>query len=56
MTLPVPATHAAFLYVFEGAAEAGGRPVPAGMAGVLGDGNEVTITAGPADVLLAWRS
>ena len=48
ITLPVPATHAAFLYVFEGAAEAGGRPVPAGMAGVLGDGNEVTITAGPA--------
>ena len=46
ITLPVPATHSAFLYVFEGAAQAGGAPVPAGVAGVLGAGDEVTLAAG----------
>lgn len=50
--LPVPATHSAFLYVFEGAAQAGGKPVPAGMAGVLGNGEQVRLEAGPAGARL----
>ena len=50
--LPVPATHSAFLYVFEGAARAGEKPVPAGMAGVLGSGDQVRLAASPAGARL----
>ena len=52
LELPVPATHSAFLYVFEGAAEAEGQPVPAGMAGVLGNGDRVRLGAGPGGARL----
>ena len=46
VTLPVPTTHNAFLYVFEGAALAAGAPVPSGFAAELSAGDEVTLSAG----------
>ena len=43
VTLPVPVTHQAFIYVFEGAVLLNEESVPAHHAAVLGDGNQVTL-------------
>ena len=44
--LPVPAGHAAFVYVYEGDAKVGGTMLPARALGVLGDGDSVAFVAG----------
>jgi redox-sensitive bicupin YhaK (pirin superfamily) len=43
--VPVPATHAAFLYVFEGSVEVAGTLVPRGTLAVLGEGATVELAA-----------
>jgi redox-sensitive bicupin YhaK (pirin superfamily) len=43
----LPADHTAFAYVFEGAAEIGGRPVRRGELAVLGAGDAVAVSALP---------
>ncbi|WP_111657883.1 pirin family protein [Isoalcanivorax indicus] len=45
-TLPVPETHNAFIYVFEGDAAIGGREVPRHHAAILRDGDTLHIHAG----------
>ncbi len=62
VTVPVKAGHNAFLYVFEGSVEVGPadatRTVATHHAGMLSDGDEVTLTGGPAAgrlLLLAGR-
>jgi redox-sensitive bicupin YhaK (pirin superfamily) len=45
LDLPVPAGHAAFAYVFEGAVEIAGRPVQRGELAVLSDGAAVSLKA-----------
>jgi redox-sensitive bicupin YhaK (pirin superfamily) len=45
--VPVRAGHAAFAYMFEGAAEVGGRRLERGELGVLSDGGSVSLNAGP---------
>jgi quercetin 2,3-dioxygenase len=55
-TAPVAADHAAFAYVYEGAAMIGGKEVPRGTLAVLGEGDEVAFAAagaGKAGLLLA---
>jgi quercetin 2,3-dioxygenase len=42
---PIPAEHAAYVYVFEGAVRVGGRAVTDGQLAVLGTGNSVTFEA-----------
>ena len=59
-TLPVPATHNAFMYVYEGDAVVGDddRPLPFRAAGLLASGDAVRIRAGGQGVkllLLAGR-
>jgi redox-sensitive bicupin YhaK (pirin superfamily) len=44
--VPVSAGHASFAYVFEGAAEIGGRTIERGELAVLGEGDAVTLKAG----------
>lgn len=41
----VPDTHGSFIYVIEGAVEVSGTALPAGMLGVLSDGDRVDITS-----------
>jgi len=48
VTLPLPTSHNAFLYVFEGAIRCEGTEVPTHAAALLGDGEAVTLTAGAA--------
>jgi redox-sensitive bicupin YhaK (pirin superfamily) len=43
--VPVPAGHAGFLYVFEGAASVGGESGPKGQIGVLSAGDALSVTA-----------
>jgi redox-sensitive bicupin YhaK (pirin superfamily) len=43
---PVPAGHAAFVYVFEGALSVGGRELAKGQAAVLTDGDQVAFEGG----------
>ena len=43
--VPVPADHAAYVYVFEGAVRAAGREVKDGQLAVLDDGNRVQLEA-----------
>jgi hypothetical protein len=43
--VPVPADHAAYVYVFEGAARVGGRDVKDGELAILGDGDFVRLEA-----------
>jgi redox-sensitive bicupin YhaK (pirin superfamily) len=43
--VPLPAGHAGFLYVFEGAANAGGTNIPKGEIGVLSDGGGLRVSA-----------
>jgi len=43
--VPVPADHAAYGYVFEGAARIGGREVKDGQLAILGNGNSVHFEA-----------
>ena len=51
--VPLTPGHNAFVYVFEGAASAGGKALPRGSIAVLGDGDEIAIeAAGPARVLV----
>jgi quercetin 2,3-dioxygenase len=51
--VPVPADHAAYVYVFEGTVRAGGREVKDGQLAILGDGNSVYVEASErAQVLL----
>jgi redox-sensitive bicupin YhaK (pirin superfamily) len=45
-TLPVPASHNALLYLYEGSASVAGKALPLSAASVLDDGDEVTVTAG----------
>jgi redox-sensitive bicupin YhaK (pirin superfamily) len=45
--LPVPASHNAFVYVFEGDAETAGQALPRHSLAVLGEGDEVDLVAGP---------
>lgn len=45
-TLPVPASHNALLYLYEGSASVAGKALPVSAASVLDDGDEVTVTAG----------
>ena len=47
VTVPVAAGHNAFLYAYEGSAAIGGKTVPHRAAGLLSDGEAVTLTAGP---------
>ena len=49
VTLPLPATHNAFVYVYDGAAEIGEdrKPVPHRAAGLLTAGDDVRLAAGP---------
>jgi redox-sensitive bicupin YhaK (pirin superfamily) len=59
-TVPVPATHNAFMYVYEGDAVVGDddRPLPFRAAGLLASGDAVRIRAGGQGVkllLLAGR-
>ena len=59
-TMPVPATHNAFMYVYEGDAVVGDddRPLPFRAAGLLASGDAVRIRAGGQGVkllLLAGR-
>lgn len=46
-TLPVPVTHNAFIYVFEGSATIGGREVPRHNAAILREGDTLEVNAGP---------
>jgi hypothetical protein len=51
--VPVPADHAAYVYVFEGAVRVGGREVTDGQLAVLGEGGAVRFDASePAQALL----
>jgi quercetin 2,3-dioxygenase len=43
--VPVPADHAAYVYVFEGAVRVAGREVKDGQLAILGDGNRVQLAA-----------
>ena len=43
--VPVPADHAAYVYVFEGAVRVAGREVKDGQLAILGDGNRVQLEA-----------
>jgi redox-sensitive bicupin YhaK (pirin superfamily) len=45
--LPLPASHNAFVYVFEGDAETVGQAMPRHSLAVLGEGDEVDLGAGP---------
>lgn len=45
-TLPVPASHNALLYLYEGSASVAGKALPLSAASVLDDGDEVTVNAG----------
>jgi len=53
--VPMPATHNAFAYVFDGAAAVGapGMPVARGQIAVFGAGDVVQLSGGPGRVLLA---
>jgi quercetin 2,3-dioxygenase len=56
--VPVPAGHAAVIYVFDGSANAGKASLPRGTLGVLGDGTRIRVTAGAegaALLLIAGR-
>jgi len=54
LTLPLPAGHNAFLYLYDGEAAIGepARPLPRRAAGLLSDGDHVHIDAGPAGARL----
>jgi hypothetical protein len=55
---PIPAGHASFAYVFQGAGELGGRALSRGELGVLSDGDRVRARGGPEGlrfILLAAR-
>src|ERR1700757_1492229 len=57
-THPVPAGHNAFVYPFEGSVDVGPRHLKTHDAGVLADGDAVTLIAGPEGarlILLAGR-
>lgn len=43
---PAPPEHAAYVYIFEGAARIAGREVKDGQLAVLGEGGSVTFAAG----------
>jgi redox-sensitive bicupin YhaK (pirin superfamily) len=43
--VPVPADHAVYVYVFEGAVRVAGREVKDGQLAILGDGNRVQLVA-----------
>jgi quercetin 2,3-dioxygenase len=45
LDVPVPADHAAYVYVFEGAVRVAGREVKDGQLAILGDGNRVQLEA-----------
>lgn len=51
VTVPTPASHSAFVYVFEGTIEIGpsgaAREVRTHHVGILGDGDDVTLRGGP---------
>jgi quercetin 2,3-dioxygenase len=44
--LPIPAGHNAFVYLYEGQAEVGGRVLPHRAAGILDDGDRLRIESG----------
>ena len=47
LTVPVPAGHQGFAYVFEGEVGVGGSPVKRSWLALLGDGDQVTLVGGP---------
>ncbi|AKS43277.1 pirin family protein [Wenzhouxiangella marina] len=47
VSLPIKDGHNAFVYVYEGEASIGGRTLPHRSAGVLDEGSEVEVVAGP---------
>ena len=47
-TAPITRGHNAFLYAYEGSATIGGKELPHRAAGLLSDGDAVTVTAGAA--------
>ena len=58
LTTPIAQGHNAFLYAYEGSATIGGKDLPHRAAGLLSDGDSVTIRAGKEDarcLLLAAR-
>jgi hypothetical protein len=54
---PVPSGHAAFVHVFDGAADIAGQTVTAGTLAVLGDGDRISLATdmGAALLLIAGR-
>ncbi len=58
ITMPLPATHAGFAYVFEGSAQIAGQALPRHGLGVLAEGDTLEIAAGDAGarlILVAGR-
>ena len=52
VTLPVPETHNGLLYLYEGEASLGDAQLKLGAANVLGDGDQVRVTAGASGARL----
>lgn len=52
VTLPVPQTHNALLYLYEGDARLGSTALQRSAANVLSEGDRVTVSAGPAGAQL----
>ncbi len=52
VSLPVPASHNGLLYLYEGAARLGDADLRLSAANVLGDGDQITVSAGPAGARL----
>ncbi len=46
VTLPLPAGHNAFVYLYEGQASIGGQSLPHRAAGILGDGDRLNLVSG----------
>jgi hypothetical protein len=49
-TLPLADSYTAFIYVYEGSASTSGSDLPPHSLAVLGEGDEISISAGPAGV------
>jgi len=50
--LAIPPGHNAFVYAYEGSAEIGGQELPMQAAGILSDGDQLEIKAGPEPLRL----
>lgn len=47
VNLPVPETHSGLLYLYEGEARLGNTPLRPSAASILGEGDRISVTAGP---------